>query len=95
MATPESPGAQALPGNGGGIDLRTEIPTVAAVVVTRGGGPRFEETLRSLGAQNYPSLAVMVVDAGSGDDPTARIRAILPEAHVRRMPDRSFAAAAN
>jgi Glycosyltransferase like family 2 len=95
MATPESPGAQALPGNGGGTDVRTEVPTVTAVVVTRGGGVRIEETLRSLGAQTYPSLAVIVVDAGPGDDPTVRIRAILPKARVRRMPHRSFAGAAN
>lgn len=95
MATPESPSTQAFPGNGGGTDIRTEIPSVAAVVVARGRGPRLEETLRSLGAQNYPSLTVMVVDAGPGDDPTARVRAVLPEAHVRRMPDRSFALAAN
>jgi GT2 family glycosyltransferase len=95
MATAESPGAQALPGSGGGPDLRTEMPTVAAVVVTSDPGPGLEETLRSLGEQTYPSVTVLVVDAGSRDDPTDRIRARLPAADVNRAPDRGFAVAAN
>jgi GT2 family glycosyltransferase len=95
MATADPPGTQALPGNDGSPDLRSEIPTVAAVVVTRDPGPWLEQALRSLGEQNYPSVAVMVVDAGSRDDPSPRIQAALPTAHVRRAPESGFAAAAN
>jgi GT2 family glycosyltransferase len=95
MATADSPRTQALAGSGGGPDLRSEIPTVAAVVVTRNPGDRLEHTLRSLRAQDYQSVAVMVVDAGSHDDPTARIAAALPDAYVHRMPNSGFAVAAN
>src|SRR6266542_4901328 len=93
MATAESPGTQALPGYGeGGAGA---VPTVAAVVVTRSAGPRLEQTLQSLAQQDYPSLAVLVVDAGLGDDPSKRIAATLPEAFVRRVPNAGFARAAN
>jgi GT2 family glycosyltransferase len=97
MATAESPGTQALPGDGdeGGRAPGTDIPTVAAVVVTRNPGPWLEPALRSLGGQDYPSLAVLVVDAGSEDDPGARINDALPEAFVRRVPSSGFAGAAN
>jgi GT2 family glycosyltransferase len=97
MAKAESPGAQGLPGEGdeGGRSPESEVPTVAAVVVTRNPGPWLEQSLRSLAGQDYPSLAVLVVDAGSEDDTTARITGILPEAFVRRLPDSGFGAAAN
>jgi GT2 family glycosyltransferase len=97
MATADSPGTQALPEDGdeGGRGARIEIPTVAAVVVTRNPGPWLEPSLRSLGSQDYPSLAVLVVDAGSEDDPGDRITGALPEAFVRRVPNSGFAAAAN
>jgi GT2 family glycosyltransferase len=95
MATADRPGTQARPGNLGGPDLRSEIPTVAAVVVTSGPGPGLERTLRSLGDQNYPSVAVMVVDAGSGEDPGPRITGTLPDTYVRRAPGAGFAVAAN
>jgi GT2 family glycosyltransferase len=98
MATAESPGTQALPGygdEGGNRDPRIEIPTVAAVVVTRNPGSWLEEALRSFGSQDYPSLAVLVVDAASEEDPSERITGALPEAFVRRVPHPGFAAAAN
>ena len=68
MATAESPGTQALPGNGGeggSRDPRIEVPTVAAVVVTRNPGAWLEQALQSVGNQDYPSVAVLVVDAAS------------------------------
>jgi GT2 family glycosyltransferase len=97
MASAESPGTQALPGHDddGGRAPRSEIPTVAAVVVTRNPGPWLEPALRSLADQDYPSVVVLVVDAASDDDPTARIKGALPEAFVRRVPEAGFAAAAN
>ena len=95
MATSYSPGSQVLPGDGGGPDPSNEMPTVAAVLVTRNPGPWLEQTLRSLGDQDYQSVAVMVVDAGSRDDPAPRIAATLPGTYVRRVADSGFAAAAN
>src|SRR5438132_6442983 len=97
MASGESPGTQALRGQDdqGGGAFRTEIPTVAAVVVTRNPGPWLERALRSLGSQDYPSGAVLGVDAASEEDPGGRIAGALPDAFVRRVPQSSFAAAAN
>ena len=97
MATAESPGAQGLPGDGdeGAPGSAIEIPTVAAVVVTRNPGPWLEPALQSLGGQDYPSIAALVVDAASDDDPTERIAGALPGAFVQRVPQRGFAGAAN
>ena len=72
------------------------VPPVVAVVVTHDPGPWLEDTLRSLAAQDYPELAVLVLDNGSAEDPTARIAAALPTAFVRRRKaGDGFAAAAN
>lgn len=95
MATSSSPGSQVLPGDGGGPDPTAELPTVAVVVVTRDPGPWLEHTLRSLGDQDYQNVAVMVVDAGSQDDPAPRVAATLPGTYVRRIDDSGFAAGAN
>ena len=72
------------------------LPPVVAVIVTHDPGPWFEETLESLGAQTYPALSVLVIDAASDENPTARIASVLPTAYVRRL-DRNagFGAAAN
>lgn len=71
-------------------------PAVVAVVVTCDPGPWFEEALESLAVQDYPNLSVLVVDAGSRNDPTARVAGVLPHAYVRRIERRvGFAAAAN
>jgi GT2 family glycosyltransferase len=73
--------------------MESVAPAVVAVVVTRDPGPWFEETLRSLAAQDYPELSVLVLDAASAVDPTPTVAAILPGAFVRRLPDnRGFAA---
>ena len=73
-----------------------QAPPVVAVVVTADPGEWFEETLGGLAAQDYPNLSVLVIDAGSSDDPTPRVAAILPGAYVRRLPEPTgYAAAAN
>ncbi|HET6810368.1 MAG TPA: glycosyltransferase [Acidimicrobiales bacterium] len=73
-----------------------QAPPVVAVVVTADPGEWFEETLGGLAAQDYPNLSVLVVDAGSTEDPTPRVAAILPGAYVRRLPaPTGYAAAAN
>ncbi|MGZ4689406.1 MAG: glycosyltransferase [Acidimicrobiia bacterium] len=71
-------------------------PPVVAVVVTRDPGPWLEEGLEAIGASDYPGLTVLVLDAGSTVDPTARVAGVLPGAFVRRLPEAGgFAAAAN
>ena len=59
-------------------------PPVVAVVVTSNPGPWFEPCLESLRVQDYPNLAVLVVDDASTTDVTARVAAVEPEAIVRR-----------
>jgi GT2 family glycosyltransferase len=95
MATTDSPRTQTDPRGGGRPGGSQKIPTVAAVVVTRNPGPLLEQTLISLRGQDFRSVAVMVVDAGSGDDRSARIVAATQGAHVHPMSDSGFAAAAN
>ena len=71
-------------------------PPVVAVVVTCDPGPWLETALGALGDQDYPNLSVLVVDAGSTQDPTSRVAGVLPQAYVRRLPERvGFAPAAN
>ena len=60
-------------------------PAVVAVVVTHEPGPWLEECLEALGAQDYPNLSVLILDAGSTEDPTRRIADVLPSAYVRRL----------
>jgi GT2 family glycosyltransferase len=78
-------------------DERPAYPPVVAVLVTRNPGEWFEDTLLSLGAQDYPDLTVLVVDCSSDDDPTERVAAVLPRAFVRRVDTGKggFATAAN
>lgn len=71
-------------------------PPVVAVVVTRNPGTWFRESLEHLGAQRYESLAVLVVDAGSTDDPTDLIHDVLPTAAIHRLEENpGYGAAAN
>jgi GT2 family glycosyltransferase len=80
----------------GPVEVVAQYPPVVAVVVTRNPGPWLEDTLRSLAAQDYDDLTVLVVDCGSRDDPTPRVAAVLPRAFVRRLDDGAgFPEAAN
>ncbi len=63
----------------------TAPPAVVAVVVTHDPGPWFEDSLQSFAAQDYPDLTVLVIDAGSAEDPTQRVAAACPSAFVRRL----------
>lgn len=60
-------------------------PPVVAVIVTCDPGAWFEESLRSFAEQDYPELSVLVLDAGSVEDPTPRVADVLPGAYVRRL----------
>ena len=78
------------------MDPQTAVPPVVAVVVTCDPGPWLEETLAALAAQDYPNLSVLVIDAASVEDPTPRVASVIPNAYVRRLPDRvGFSRAAN
>jgi GT2 family glycosyltransferase len=78
------------------LDALAHAPPVVAVVVTHDAGPWLEECLASLGAQDYPNLSVLVVDAASTVDPLPRIAAVLPAAYVRHLDHNpGFGAAAN
>ena len=76
-------------------DPTAVAPPVVAVVVTS-NGTRLGATLEALGAQDYPSLTVLVLDAGSAVDPTPVVAASLAGAYVRRLDGNvGFARAAN
>jgi GT2 family glycosyltransferase len=78
------------------MDSALQAPPVVAVVVTCDAGTWLEEVLRAIGAQDYPNLSVLVIDAGSAEDPTPRVAAVLPGAYVRRLPENAgYAAATN
>ncbi len=77
-------------------ESRAVAPAVVAVVVTHDPGPWFEDVLRSLASQTYRQLSVLVVDAGSAEDPSPRVAAILPSARITRLEGNpGFGAAAN
>jgi GT2 family glycosyltransferase len=65
--------------------METLAPPVVAVVVAHDPGPWFEETLASLGSQDYAELSVLVLDNAGADDLTTRVAAVLPTAFVRRF----------
>lgn len=74
------------------------IPPVVVVLVTHDPGWWFEETLASIGGQRYANTSVLVVDAGSADPDgvRARVAAVLPGAHLRRLEENpGFGAAVN
>ncbi|MEY2397158.1 MAG: hypothetical protein QOJ00_332 [Actinomycetota bacterium] len=71
-------------------------PPVVAVMVTRNPGEWFDSALAALNAQDYDNLSILVIDAASDVDPTARVAAVAPDAFVRRLStDPGWAAAAN
>ena len=71
-------------------------PAVVAVVVAHDPGPWFEETMAALAAQDYPNLAILVVDAASAVEVKPRVGGAAPGAFVRRLDDNpGFGAAAN
>ena len=77
-------------------EYQPPAPTVVAVVVACDPGLWFEQVLASLAAQDYPNLAVLIVDAGSLGDLTSTVAETLPGAFVRRLDKRvGFGQAAN
>ncbi|CAN5911684.1 glycosyltransferase [soil metagenome] len=93
---PQPPVTGAPTATGEVPDLPATIPSVVAVMVTHDPGPWFEETLESLAAQTYPDLSLLVIDTASHDDPTERVHAVVPTAHIHRLDrDPGYGAAAN
>jgi len=69
--------------SGDGSDAPAPVfPLVTVCVVAHNPGAWFEEVLRSLLAQDYPSLDLVVVDAASEVPVAPRVHAIIPEATV-------------
>jgi GT2 family glycosyltransferase len=76
--------------------METMAPPVVVVVVTHDPGEWFEGALEAIGAQDYPEMSVLVLDADSTTDPTSRVAEVLPGAFVRRLETNGgFAASAN
>ncbi len=71
------------------------VPAVVAVVVTRDPGQHLEATLESIESQEYSNLAVLVIDAGTGQDLAPRVATVNPRAFVKRVDADAFGEAAN
>lgn len=73
------------------------LPAVVVVVVAHDPGPWFEQTLDALCAQDYPNLAVLVIDAASTEPVAQRCRSGGPvPLHVHRLETNpGYGAAAN
>ncbi len=63
----------------------TALPPVVIVVVAHNPGWWFDDTLRSIGEQDYANASVLVIDAASDTDLQDRIAAVLPDARLRRL----------
>ena len=76
--------------------METRAPNVVAVVVASDPDESFEETLRSLAAQDYAELSTLVMVARGGEEVAARVRQAHPAAFVAILEtDRGFGAAIN
>lgn len=76
--------------------MEVVAPPVVAVVVAHDPGPWFEECLASLGAQDYPNLSILVVDAASRLELRPRVADVLAGAYVTRLESNpGYAGAAN
>lgn len=77
--------------------MQAQVPAVVAVLVTNDPGSTFDEALRSLVAQDYAGLSVLVLVAGeSTEDVKDRVASVLPDAFVRFLGVNSgFGVAAN
>jgi GT2 family glycosyltransferase len=78
----DAPDETSLPTDAAGA---VELPPVVVTVVAHDPGDWFEAALRSVAAQTYRNLSVLVVDAGSAEPVAPRVAAVVPEARVRRL----------
>jgi len=76
--------------------VRDATPSVTVVVVAHEPGEWFSETLDSIVTQDYPRVALMVVDAAGDPGLAVRVREVAPNATIIDASDTDgFAAAAN
>ena len=69
--------------------MDAQVPAVVAVIVTADPGPWFDEGLRSLAAQDYSELSVLVLSSGDdGEGVIERVGRVLPEAFIRHVAGR-------
>lgn len=80
-STPLSARQKAAQGDGSDAPLAA-YPLVTVCVVAHNPGAWFDEVLRSLLGQDYPSLDVVVVDAASEEPVAPRVHDVIPEATV-------------
>src|SRR5690606_19791944 len=74
---------------------RTPPPVVAVLAVHDPPGEQLDQVVAALAAQDHPNLDVLVVVTGP-DDPTERVRAVLPAARIHRVDGNpGFGTAAN
>jgi len=66
----------------GSVASAPVYPLVTVCVVAHNPGAWFDEVLRSLLGQDYPSLDVVVVDAASDESVAPRVHVVIPEATV-------------
>lgn len=62
--------------------MTASYPLVTVTVVAHNPGAWFGDVLRSIAAQDYPTLDVVVIDAASTDSVAPEVHEILPEATV-------------
>jgi GT2 family glycosyltransferase len=97
----DAPDADDLPEQDDGelddVEGPVEVPLVQGVLVTCDPGPNLPAVLASIAAQDYPALALLVVDTGSREVDAVEdaVRAGLPGARFVRRTDRNLSAAAN
>ena len=93
------PSESGTPSDDAGPDTETlpsVVPPVVVVMVTHNPGDWFDETLEAIASQTYPDLGLLVIDTASDDDPTERVLAAVPGAHVHRLDhDPGYGAAVN
>jgi GT2 family glycosyltransferase len=73
--------------------MDARAPAVVAVVVAKDPGEWFEESLRSLAAQDYQELSILVVVPAGAADPSSRVAAVLPDALVSPVGAPTYAGA--
>jgi glycosyltransferase involved in cell wall biosynthesis len=81
--------------SGGPAVRPTEAPLVSCVVPVYNGGRFIGDALRSIQAQSYPRLEIIVVDDGSTDDTPDAIAAFGGAVHSLRQANQGPAAARN